>query len=148
MQTIRENIATIVAGVVVAAIVAVALALFGPWRNSGSGGLVAVVHDANDREHRLPLNQDTTLEISTDAGRNVIVVEKGAARMVEADCPNGSCMQQLPISQPGQQIICLPHRLWVEVVAEGNETSELNEDAVTWSEQDNESDKPVDLVAR
>ncbi len=145
MQGIGKYKATIVAGIVVLAVLAVVFALFGPWRTSDAGQLFAVVHDADGNERRLPLSQDQTCEVQTSLGRNVVVVQDGAAHMAEADCPHKSCTQQQPISQPGQQIICLPHQLWVEIVAQGDASTQLNENAVRW----NESDSPnVDLVAR
>ncbi|MBR3224742.1 MAG: NusG domain II-containing protein [Atopobiaceae bacterium] len=134
------------AGVLVLAALAVVFALFGPWRASNAGELFAVVHDADGGERRLPLSVDQTCEVQTSLGRNVVVVQDGAARMTEADCPHKSCTQQQPISQPGQQIICLPHQLWVEIVSQGDAPNQLNEDAVRWNEGGSSTN--VDLVAR
>lgn len=143
MQAVREHIATIVAGVAVAAILAVVVVLFGPWHTTNSSNLAAVVHDSDGNERRLPLDQDATLEVTTSLGRNVIVVQSGEVRVAEADCPQGSCMQQQPISRPGQQLICLPHKLWVEVLSGEDASSELDPNAVAYSDPNN-----VDLVAR
>ncbi len=143
MQAVREHIATIVAGVAVAAILAVVVVLFGPWHTMNGSNLTAVVHDSDGNERRLPLDQDATLEVTTSLGRNVIVVQSGEVRVAEADCPQGSCMQQQPISRPGQQLICLPHKLWVEVLSGEDASSELDPNAVAYSDPNN-----VDLVAR
>lgn len=144
MQAFRNNLATIVVGIAVAALLAVVFAFFGSWQTTDGGGFVVVVHDSEGNEQRLPLDSNKTLEIRTSLGRNVVVVENGTARITEADCPNGSCMQQQPISQPGQQLICLPHRLWVEVVEPDGASSVLDTGAVTWTDDSDE----VDLVAR
>ena len=143
MQAVREHIATIVAGVAVAAILAVVVVLFGPWHTTNGSNLAAVVHDSDGNERRLRLDQDATLEVTTSLGRNVIVVQSGEVRVAEADCPQGSCMQQQPISRPGQQLICLPHKLWVEVLSGEDASSELDPNAVAYSDPNN-----VDLVAR
>ena len=143
MQAVREHIATIVAGVAVAAILAVVVVLFGPWHTTSGSNLAAVVHDSDGNERRLPLDQDAKLEVTTSLGRNVIVVQSGEVRVAEADCPQGSCMQQQPISRPGQQLICLPHKLWVEVLSGEDASSELDPNAVAYSDPNN-----VDLVAR
>lgn len=150
MQLIRNNLATIVTGVVVAVVIAASFVLLGPWRTSSQGELVAVVHSDDGTVQRLPLSKDTTLEVSTSLGRNVITVENGAARIAEADCPKGSCVQQQPISRPGQQLICLPHKLWVVIVVDGDDSAgfdadaaELDPDAVSWNER-----ADVDLVTR
>lgn len=60
-------------------------------------------------------------------GRNILVIQDGEAYMKEADCPDGLCMKQKPISRKGESIICLPHRLVIEVI-QGEETAT---DAVT-----------------
>ena len=149
MKYIREHMATFVAGTLVVLGLVLAFVALSPHASHDPGKLVAVVHDGDGNEQRLPLSQNDRLEVVTDLGRNVIVVEGGQARMAEADCPHGSCMQQQPIGEPGQQIICLPHKLWVEVVASDKsaETSGLNVDAVAWDEHAQTSDD-VDLVAR
>ena len=64
------------------------------------------------------LAEDNTL-IFTDeqGGTNRLVIHDGEARMEEADCPDKLCMRQKAISKKGESIICLPHRLVVEVTA-------------------------------
>ena len=118
------KILTVANVVVSAAILAVlAASCWAVWAaaHQGAGGLVAVVHDSAGKEYRLPLSQDTVLTVYTDEGTNVVQVEGGAVSMADADCDGGDCIQQGSISTPGAQIICLPHKLWVEVVAEGDE---------------------------
>lgn len=79
----------------------------------------AVVHASDGSEKKLPLDKDTTITVSTDLGSNTIVVSNGAVSVIDADCPNHDCIQQGAISSTNQQIVCLPHKLWIEVVAEG-----------------------------
>lgn len=63
-----------------------------------------------------PLSEDRT-EIFTDAtGFNTLEISDGTAKMVEADCPDHICVKTYPISSPGETIICLPHKLVVEVI--------------------------------
>lgn len=145
MQTIKDNLATIVVGIIVVAVLLGACIVFGPWRNDTSTRLNAIVHDGDGGERTLPLSQDTQLTVVTSLGKNTLLIEDGSLRMEEADCPNGSCLKQQPISHVGEQIICLPHKLWVEVVAEGGKSGELSVDAVDWG---NSSSADVDLVAR
>lgn len=62
------------------------------------------------------LSEDREISIELD-GRtaNVVVIEDGAAHMENADCPDKLCVHQGKISRDGQTIVCLPHRLVVEV---------------------------------
>lgn len=71
------------------------------------------------------LNEPREIPIELD-GRvaNVVVIENGAAYMKDADCPDKLCMHQGTISRDGQTIVCLPHRLVVEVT--GGEKEEYD----------------------
>ena len=145
MQGIRNNLATIVVGALVVAVVAASFVMFGPWRGAGNASRVAIVHDGEGNERRLPLDRDATIEVVTNLGSNTLVVEQGAVRMAQANCPRGDCLLQRPVSQPGEQLICLPHKLWVEVATDGAESGgNMDTNAVAW--QDQRSD--VDLIAR
>lgn len=55
---------------------------------------------------------------------NVVLCKDGEISVVEADCPDGICVDHVPVSGTGENIICLPHKLVIEVI--GNEGSELD----------------------
>ena len=76
---------------------------------------VAVVTDGDGTVYELPLDQDAELTITTSLGTNVVQVQDGRVRVLEADCPNQDCVETGFISSSGQQIICLPHELVVEI---------------------------------
>ena len=48
----------------------------------------------------------------------MVYIEDGAAWISEADCPDGYCIRQGKITGKGQVIVCLPHRLVLEVTGE------------------------------
>ena len=120
----RVGKANIIVGAAIAVIAVAAIAAF-VWMQMGAGAadaqLRAIVHDGDGGERVLPLNQDTEVEVTTSLGTNVVVVADGAVFVRDADCDNHDCVHQGSISAPGCQIICLPHKLWIEVVAEGGE---------------------------
>ena len=152
----RRYRATIVAGIAVALVVVVSFVLVGRAMLAGTGGtLVARVHDGDATVHEFSLAEDGDYVITTSLGTNTIRIENGTVRMAEADCPNQSCLQQEPLSHPGPQIICLPHKLWVEVVSAGDkDAGTLNEDLVAWSDEQTSGDASttvlddLDTVAR
>ena len=49
-------------------------------------------------------------------GRNLISVEQGRIRVSEADCPDQICVDQGWISDGTAPIVCLPHRLMIQIV--------------------------------
>ena len=145
-RTIRNNIATIIAGVAVAALVVWSFAFFwggGDDASAQEAEFVAIIHDGDGGVRELPLDTDTELTITTSLGTNTVHIESGAASIVEADCPKHECMAQRPISRPGEQLICLPHKLWVEIAASGSNGSEMDVDSVTWKDTDG-----IDVVSR
>ncbi len=78
-----------------------------------------VVAKSDGREiGRWALSEDAEADIDTEYGHNRIRISGGEVRMMEADCPDGYCMQQSAITASGGSIICLPHRLIIELTDE------------------------------
>lgn len=67
----------------------------------------------------LPLNKDTRKTIKNHYGTNVIVVKDGKASVVKADCKNQICVHSRAISEKGETIVCLPHKLVLTVTTKG-----------------------------
>lgn len=64
--------------------------------------------------------------IETRHGVNLLEVKDGAIRMLEADCPDKLCVWSGAISKVNETIVCLPHRLIVEIVQHTAEGVELD----------------------
>lgn len=110
-------------------VLAVSLLIWLAFRyiNGSSGGSVAVVRNGQE-EGRYSLLEDNVYIISGETGYNLLVISGGEAFITDADCPDGLCMKQKAISRKGESIICLPHKLVIQV--EAKEESDL--DAVTY----------------
>lgn len=77
------------------------------------------------------LQENKTIPLESQNGYNLLVIEDGSARMMEADCPDKLCVKQRRISSAGESLICLPHKLIVTV--DGNRQSKEPEvDSVTY----------------
>ena len=61
------------------------------------------------------LNRNETINIENEYGFNRIVIENNMVSITEADCHNEECVNSESISKIGESIICLPHRLVVEI---------------------------------
>lgn len=61
------------------------------------------------------LNKNQTITIQNDFGINTIQIQNKDVWMEEADCPDGYCKEQGHISKNKQTIVCLPHKLVVEI---------------------------------
>lgn len=56
--------------------------------------------------------------IETENGTNLLVIKNGKASVKSADCPDEICVKHREISKTGETIVCLPHKLVVEIVKE------------------------------
>ncbi len=101
--------------------------------NASDGGDRVLVHDGDGNVHELSLSEDSTTTVETSLGTNVVEVKDGAVYVSAADCDNHDCMRQGKIGAPGKQIICLPHKLWIEIVSAGDEGGQMDESAVNGS---------------
>ena len=55
------------------------------------------------------------MEIHTKYGSNTVEVEDETIAIIDADCPDGICIAMGKASKPGNIIVCLPHKLVIEV---------------------------------
>ena len=84
-------------------------------------GAVAEVYVNNVKVAEYPLSIDGVYYLNN--GSNVLVIEDGYAYMREANCPDkfskNGCVNAGKISYVGQTIVCLPNKIIVEIVGEG-----------------------------
>lgn len=81
------------------------------------GGYVRITADGEVKAE-LPLSEDTLFRVETDTGYNIITVQDGYVSMQEADCRDQICVEHKKIHLTGETIVCLPHKLVVEIVGE------------------------------
>ncbi|MCI8627954.1 MAG: NusG domain II-containing protein [Firmicutes bacterium] len=65
------------------------------------------------KEFDLYQNQNYTIQ--TEQGYNVLQIQNHKATIIEADCPDQLCVQQKAVSHIGELIVCLPHKMVIEV---------------------------------
>lgn len=104
----------------------VALVLFLVMRVTGSeaGSRIQVTVDG-EVYGTYSLTEDQVIEVEEGDFYNRIRIEDGKAYMDEANCPDGYCERQGKISIGAQTIVCLPHKLVVEVL----ETDDISGDS-------------------
>ena len=80
------------------------------------GNSVIVQLDGNTvAEYSLSVNARYEL----NGGTNILVIENGEAYLSYANCPDHTCLNTGRISFVGESIICLPNRLAITVVGDG-----------------------------
>ncbi|MDD6212093.1 MAG: NusG domain II-containing protein [Clostridiales bacterium] len=105
--------------ILIGVIFAAALAALGWIRISRSQGNQVVVYIDGTETARYSLEEDLVTEIESEkGGKNTLTIANGEASVTEANCPDGLCVHQSSISYDGQTIVCLPHRVVVEIQGE------------------------------
>ena len=61
------------------------------------------------------LEENCSISIQTQEGYNIFQVQDGRASIAEADCRDQICVEHTAISKKGETIVCLPHKLVVEI---------------------------------
>ena len=90
--------------------------------NKQSGSLVVVKIDGVEK-YSYSLTENITQEIVTGENgefTNTLVIKDGKASVSTANCPDKICVGHREISFVGETIVCLPHKVVIEVQAEKN----------------------------
>ena len=65
--------------------------------------------------------EEQTIEVRTERGYNILKVHEYGIEMFDADCPDQVCLGFGFITLPKQTIVCLPHRVLVEIASGAGE---------------------------
>ena len=89
---------------------------------AGGDGLRVIVTVDGEEKANLPFGTEHTLQVIQDSGKNTVRMTEDAVYMEEADCHGQDCVKMEPVTRDnlemrvmGGFIICLPHRVSVEV---------------------------------
>ena len=103
----------------VLAAVIVCFTLFG----ESNGKKTAYVYSGGVLIHRINLdNTEKELRIETEGGYNIISVADGKIGVIEADCPDKTCIKTGFTDSSFIPVICMPNRLEIVVKSEATET--------------------------
>ncbi len=111
-------------GILAAVIVIIAVAVLLLINLTKVEGNSVVVKIDGVETQRFSLEENIEFEIKTgknDENYNVLVIEDRKARIVDADCPDGICEESGPVFNVGETIICLPHKVVIEIVGDNTD---------------------------
>ena len=87
-------------------------------RLTGKSGTVANIYVDGELYKKIDLDAVAVaydIEIKTKYGYNKIHVDKGSICVAESDCQDQICVKQGEITDDGVPIICMPHRVTIEI---------------------------------
>lgn len=88
--------------------------------NLKDGGYANVLIDGKLTQS-FDLKEEIKTVIVTEKGNNTLVIENGKAFIQNADCPDKICAKHRKISKTGETIVCLPHKLVIEITENKND---------------------------
>ena len=103
-------------------------------RKASASGMVVVTQTKDGFRRVDPLDIDTEYTVETpgtgsgadaDGGTNNVRISDGKVDVVSANCSNQLCVAHEPVDEEGGQIVCLPHDMVVEVVADEADATAL-----------------------
>lgn len=96
------------------------LALFAASLLGNSRGQFAVVTVDGKEYGRYSLRQDQTVTLREKNHTNKFTIKNGVVQMTYSDCKNQVCVDTGAISETNQSIVCLPHKIVIEIQGGGD----------------------------
>ncbi len=96
-------------------LLAITMMIFIFMRISRSKGYNVIISADGKTVKTLSIDKDAEYVFESDKGYNIVVIKDGAVYVKEADCPDKICVNHKKISNVGETIICLPHKLVIEI---------------------------------
>ena len=94
------------------------------WSAGGRNGELRVEIEASGLRHVMPLSRNGDLIVEGPVGETHVHVEDGRASVSDSDCRDKICVAMGEISRTTGWIACLPNRVFVRIVAVGDEDGE------------------------
>ncbi len=98
----------------IAAVLVVAVTAFA-FLKCQKPGKTVVVSVENKVVYTAPLTKDETKTIETPLGKNIIEVKNKKCSCTFSNCRDEICIAKGKIDKKGQSIVCLPHKMIVEI---------------------------------
>lgn len=107
--------------ILISVIFGIALISFGILKFIQKDGKEVVVTVDGEKVYTASLEKDQVYDIPIRNGKNVMEIKDGKVRMKQADCPDQICKNHTEIEKSGETIVCLPHKIVIEISSEENE---------------------------
>jgi len=108
------------------ALIVIVGSVYSLYQGGDQGQKIVVVTQDQDVIHRFTLTEtyERTFRVEHGDHWNEIHIKGGQVWIEAANCKNQVCVHEKPISRVGQSIVCLPHKLMIEI--EGQDDQEVD----------------------
>jgi len=102
--------------ILISFILLLALTIFFIFKLNSKDGNFVTVSVNGKITNSYPLSNNTETVIKSNVGfENVLVIENGVAFVKSANCRDKICVHHRKISKTGETIVCLPHKVVIEI---------------------------------
>lgn len=98
-------------------IIAMGTILVNKMLNSGKSDMVEIYVD-NKLYKELPIDENKKIEINSGKNKNIVYIHDNGVEMSHANCQDKVCVKTGFIKNTGESIVCLPHRVNIEIVSQ------------------------------
>lgn len=109
----------------------IGLGTFSFMQLHGKSGALVKFRVNNKEFGSYSLNKNQTIRIEEDDWENILEIKNGKVSMIKADCPDKICVNHAAISKKGETIVCLPHKVVIEVVDQDGTQKENQIDIIS-----------------
>lgn len=114
--------------ILVGGILLCALCMWLCFSRNNTGNIVHITLDG-EKIGSYSLAEEKEIPVESVYGYNIVCIKNGQVFMKEANCPDQYCVNTGKVDSINQTIVCLPHKLIVEV--EESKKGENQIDAIT-----------------
>lgn len=112
--------------ILIAAVLVIALVSFAAIKMTQKDGKEVVVTVDGKEVYKTSINKDQIYKIPEENGTNIMQIKDGKVTMKKADCKDQICADHKPIDKSGETIVCLPHKVVIEIKSENGKEQELD----------------------
>ena len=107
--------------ILIAAVLAISLISFAAIKMTQKDGKEVIVTVDGKEVYKTSIKKDQIYQIPEKNGTNVMQIKDG-----KADCKDQICADHKAIEKSGETIVCLPHKVVIEIRSEDGKEQELD----------------------
>jgi hypothetical protein len=103
--------------------------IFGVMMNKNYNGTYAEVTVDGKPYKKILLSEhrgEDKIDINTEYGYNILEIDDASIKIIDADCRDKICIKSGFISKPSEILVCLPHKLMVEIKSNDNDKNNID----------------------
>lgn len=112
--------------ILIAAVLAISLISLVAIKMTQKDGKEVTVTVEGKEVYKTSIKKDQIYKIPEKNGTNVMQIKDGKVTMKEADCKDQICADHKAIEKSGETIVCLPHKVVIEIQSEDGKEQELD----------------------